>query len=562
MKTHWKCDSMLRWFGAAVLAAVLGVPAMAQNVAVTAADPAAAEQGTLQIPIKITGRGFRAGAQARFSVTGTTNPGGVTVLSTTYVSNTELHAMVDIADNAQIDLYDIEVQNVDGRGGKGMELFSVTEKTNGGGVACALLPLDPKFTLVATIQSDSTAGREFGRSTGLRRMNLNGHDVLVAAIGTRGDMIEVMVLDASTGAPRALDGAPLNGGPAPSLRLPYSGVVGAVAMGDVNADGVPDILAGRPASNTAYLYVGSIDGGQLAYSPGIAIHQTSGAPQWVGGGSIAIGDLDATAGDELAIGDIGGGGKGKNNGTPGRIHLYRYNASTASVSYIRSISSPFDGQGNDRFGMTLGIYQKELLAASPLSSVNGVSGAGRGLVFPNPLVNSNYIEFPGRNKDDNFGRQPEGALLVTGHPGYLFSTAWNNSSTRSEWHARVLPFGSANPVYTVQPEAGYHGGWNTSRPAVGDIDGDGIDDIVIGAANATSTGCQPTASNGTVYIYLSTLGFTRIRIEPPDVDPDWSVFGWSVATEPGARLLLVGEPGRDHGSVSNAGRVYVYRVNN
>lgn len=132
MKTHWKCDSMLRWFGAAALAAVLGAPAMAQNVAVTAADPAAAEQGTLQIPIKITGRGFRAGAQARFSVTGTTNPGGVTVLSTTYVSNTELHAMVDIADDALIDLYDIEVQNVDGRGGKGMELFSVTEKDSPG----------------------------------------------------------------------------------------------------------------------------------------------------------------------------------------------------------------------------------------------------------------------------------------------------------------------------------------------------------------------------------------------------------------------------------------------
>ena len=101
------------------------------QVQVTAADPAAAEQGTVNLNVRVTGKGFKNGARAQWFVTGTTNPGGVTVNSTTFVSSTELTANITVDDAATIANFDIQVLNSDGRGGKGTELFAVTTKGQG-----------------------------------------------------------------------------------------------------------------------------------------------------------------------------------------------------------------------------------------------------------------------------------------------------------------------------------------------------------------------------------------------------------------------------------------------
>src|SRR5262249_43282287 len=101
------------------------------QVQVTAADPASTTQGTLNLNVKVTGKGFKNGAQAKWFVTGTTNPGGVTVNATAFVSASELTANITVDDAAAIANFDIAVTNPDGRGGKGTELFAVT--SNGGG---------------------------------------------------------------------------------------------------------------------------------------------------------------------------------------------------------------------------------------------------------------------------------------------------------------------------------------------------------------------------------------------------------------------------------------------
>ena len=100
------------------------------QVQVTAADPASSAQGTINLNVKVTGKGFKNGAKAQWFVTGTTNPGGVTVNSTAFVSSTELSANITVADSAVISNFDIAVTNSDGRGGKGTELFAVTAKGN------------------------------------------------------------------------------------------------------------------------------------------------------------------------------------------------------------------------------------------------------------------------------------------------------------------------------------------------------------------------------------------------------------------------------------------------
>ena len=64
------------------------------QIQVAAADPPLAAQGTLNLNVKVTGKGFKNGAKAKWLVTGTTDPGGVTVNSTTFVNSTELTANI------------------------------------------------------------------------------------------------------------------------------------------------------------------------------------------------------------------------------------------------------------------------------------------------------------------------------------------------------------------------------------------------------------------------------------------------------------------------------------
>src|SRR5579862_2111853 len=93
-------------------------PLAAQNVQVKSAVPNVAAQGTINLSVSVGGRGFKNGAQAQWFVTGTTNPGGVTVNSTTVVSSTQLTANITVGSSATISSFDIAVTNKNGSSGK------------------------------------------------------------------------------------------------------------------------------------------------------------------------------------------------------------------------------------------------------------------------------------------------------------------------------------------------------------------------------------------------------------------------------------------------------------
>ena len=110
---------------------MLGSVALAHaDVTVTSADPAEAPQGTVSLDVTIAGNGFDSSAQVQFLVTGTTNPGGITVKKVTVRGSKKLIATIDIADTAVVDKFDIQVALSDGRKGKGTTLFAVQLKPN------------------------------------------------------------------------------------------------------------------------------------------------------------------------------------------------------------------------------------------------------------------------------------------------------------------------------------------------------------------------------------------------------------------------------------------------
>ena len=112
-------------FIAALMAAVPLGTAQAQ-VAVTSATPSSAPQGTVALDVEIAGSGFDSSAQVEFLVTGSENPGGITVKKVVVRGSKKLIATIDVAPDATAEPFDIQVTLSGGRKGKGITLFKVS----------------------------------------------------------------------------------------------------------------------------------------------------------------------------------------------------------------------------------------------------------------------------------------------------------------------------------------------------------------------------------------------------------------------------------------------------
>jgi hypothetical protein len=116
--------------------AATATPLLAQSIQVTSAVPSSADQGTVNLDVTVNGKGFKKGATAIWYVSGSTDPGGVTVNSTAFNSSSQLTANITVSDTATTGSFDVLVKNADGRTGKGTGLFSVNS-SSAGGPACS-----------------------------------------------------------------------------------------------------------------------------------------------------------------------------------------------------------------------------------------------------------------------------------------------------------------------------------------------------------------------------------------------------------------------------------------
>ena len=107
------------------------IGATVAQVKVTAATPASAYQGTTALDVVVSGSGFNSSAKVQYFVSGTTNPGGITVRNVRFNSANELVTTIDVADTADLASFDIVVTLDSGRKGKGTTLFSVKAKLTG-----------------------------------------------------------------------------------------------------------------------------------------------------------------------------------------------------------------------------------------------------------------------------------------------------------------------------------------------------------------------------------------------------------------------------------------------
>jgi hypothetical protein len=155
-------NQSLRFWGllcACVFASAVFATAQIQ---VTSTNPNAAPQGTTNLNVTVSGSGFKKGAKAHWYVSGTTNPGGVTVNSTTFNGSTSLTANITIASDAYTGGFDVQVVNSDGRTGVGSDAFTVTQSftynvtSNVNDTLNAITPVCANPPCETLLHSDST----------------------------------------------------------------------------------------------------------------------------------------------------------------------------------------------------------------------------------------------------------------------------------------------------------------------------------------------------------------------------------------------------------------------
>ncbi|MCC7137457.1 MAG: FG-GAP repeat protein [Planctomycetes bacterium] len=290
--------------------------------------------------------------------------------------------------------------------------------------------------------SGAQAGAEFGATLAAGRVNNDSvADLVVGAPET--------TIGMSTGAGRAtaLYGSTTRANIAATASVPMQsaspvtdGFFGAaIAIGDVNDDGNPDLIVGEPGAATTHggsVTVLSNGGGASPVFTPVATLSTSASGDFAEfGASVAAADVDGDGDDDIAVG-VPYGNVGANTEAGYVIVFVR----TSAFAFSESAPIPDRTQESGaQFGATMvvtdadGDGTPDLLVAAPAATVDSTFGAGSVTLFLNNgngtyaqpsadevLVSSNPTEdgaFGVALAAGDTGNDGVGDLVAVGSPG-------------------------------------------------------------------------------------------------------------------------------------------------
>lgn len=390
----------------------------------------------------------------------------------------------------------------------------------------------------------------------IRFEGLLTEDRLGVAVGTLGDVNSDGYADILVGARYADVGALTDSGSvsvfsgangAELIHLNGEGAgdwfgVSVAGIGDINGDGVPDFIVGAQfakrgngqQTGAAYVYSGA-NGAQLYRLFGDASDGRFGVS--VAGGRDINGDgipdfvVGAyTAGAAYIYSGANGGLIAKLTGTSGTWYGF-------TVAMLADVNG--DGKG-------------EIVVTAPqdgAGSVRVYSGATRALLYT----------LKGEKTGDWFGfAAADGGDLNGDQKSELLIGAREASPSGHTNAGSVYVYEGKNGTLLRRLDGtNDRDAFGTSVAAVGDMNRDGVNDIVVGARFALNSSNQPT---GAALVYSGSDGSQITKVNG-ELTQDW--FGGSVAAVgdingDGWLEWLVGAAGSDPGGRSNAGQAYVF----
>jgi FG-GAP repeat protein len=340
----------------------------------------------------------------------------------------------------------------------------------------------------------------------------------------------------------------------------YDNFGSAVACaGDVNADGFDDVIIGAySASNGAVSYSGKA----YVYSgaTGLLLHEFGGQYFYdqFGAAVSTAGDYDGDGIDDVLIGAPSAVGV-NNFPDAGSVYIYSGNDGTLLKQFLGA-------NHGDYLGKSVGVADidgsgsYEIILGAHGADPNGNINAGT-VYFYSSISGSLIMAIDGTEAQQYLGRRVADAGDTNGDGADEVIIGAHGTTHSGQWGAgsAFVYSGTGTLIRQFDGTVGeqYLG---MSVDGAGDVDGDGTDDLIIGAIGDSSQGIYGA---GSALVYSGATG-ALIMQDYGSADSEWfgeSVSGLGDVNGDGKAEFMVGALYASPGGVLRAGSAYVFEVN-